>query len=88
MKLVLKEYADIITLEKIGFKNNLRNFNQNLSPIKFYYDRYKDNKLIYHIYIYSNNQIVIETYYPCIIAKEVQRIIYQLTKADLVELVE
>ena len=88
MKLVLKENADIKKLEQIGFKNNLENFNEGNSRVKFYWERYIDNELLYYIFIYCNNQVVIETNSSCIIAKEIQRIIFQLTKEDLVELVE
>ena len=88
MKLVLKENADIKKLEQIGFTNNLENFNNGDSLFKFYWERYIGNKLLYYVLIYYNNQIVIETNSHCRIAKEVQRIIYQLTKEDLVELVE
>lgn len=79
--LKIKDDVDLKELEKFGFTKNSRG--------NYDYRRYIDGILAYRVYITKNHQYIqIQLYDVNIIAGSLQKLIYDLIKADLVEVVE
>ena len=79
--LKIKDNVDLKELEKFGFELCDRGF--------YKYDRTIENITAWTIFITRTHHIVqIIVYEPCTMAKELQCLLYDLIKADLVEKVE
>lgn len=79
--LKIKDDVDLKELEKFGFTKNSRG--------NYDYRRYIDSVLAYRVYITKNHHYIqIQLYDVNIIAGSLQKLIYDLIKADLVEVVE
>lgn len=79
--LKIKDNVDLKELEKFGFKFCERGF--------YRYDREIKNILVWTLYItktHHNIQIIVHE--PCTMAKELQCLLYELIKADMVEKVD
>ncbi len=77
----IKDNVDLKELKKYGFEYDDRDF--------YRYDRYIDNNLVWTLYTtktHHNLQIAIVV--PCTLAKELQTLIYKMTKDDLLEISE
>ena len=79
--LKIKDNVDLKELEKYGFEFCDREF--------YRYDRTIDGTLAWTLYITkTHHNIQIKVYEPCTMAKELQCLLYDLIKADLVEKVD
>lgn len=74
--LKIKDNIDLKVLEKFGFVDGV-------------YTRIKNGEWLYQIYVTQNHKYLqIKVYNHCLIAHRLQDLIYDLSKADLVEKVE
>lgn len=76
--LKIKDNVDLKELEKFGFKTNFYGV--------YIYNRLINDVLAWRCFITKNHHnIQIEVFEHCVMAKELQCLLYDLIKADLVE---
>lgn len=79
--LKIRDGVDLKELEKFGFKTNFYG--------NYQYNRLIDDVLVWRCFITKNHHYIqIIVYEPCTMAKQLQCLLYDLIKADLVEKVD